>query len=434
MKRKISAKLIAWKLKKGRKPLIIQGARQVGKTFIINEFGHEYFSNIIYINFEADATLSSVFNNNLSPTYLLNRIEIYFNKKIDPENTLIFFDEIQANERALSSLKYFCENAPEYYIIAAGSLLGVMVNRENYSFPVGKVEFLTLFSMDFEEFLWANSQVPLSEEIRKHYYTNSAFDMHNFALELYNDYLIIGGMPAVVSEYLKEKRMIDIIPVQGQIINSYIADMAKYATPHETSKIMMAYNSIPAQLAKDNRKFQYKVIQKGGSSSLFGATIDWLTAAGVVLKCNKIEKGEMPLAAYQNLTSFKLYMSDVGLLTHKSGISMHIILSPNTVNNPFTGSLAENYVANMLVANGFPLYYWTSEDIAEIDFVIQCGTEIIPIEVKANINVRSRSISVYKNKFHPPYTIRISGKNFGFENDIKSVPLYAAFCIGNLEQ
>lgn len=429
MKRKITDRLLSWKDSKNRRPLILHGPRQVGKTYIINEFGREHYEDIIYVNFEANPRIATDFDEDISPKFLINRIEMFFGRKIRPGATLIFFDEVQMCERALTSLKYFCEDAPEYHVIAAGSLLGVAINREKHSFPVGKVEMLYLHPMDFEEYLWANGREQLAKEIRKHYATCEPLDRftHDLALEHYRNYLVVGGMPDAVNAYLADGRMIDAQGVQQLILNTYVADMAKYTSPSEAAKVMACYDSIPSQLAKDNHKFQYKVVQKGGKASLFGASLDWLQAAGVITKCEKIEHGYMPPEVYKSLSSFKVYMSDIGLLTLKSRIVPHDILSES--GNRFIGALTENYVANALAANGFSLYYWESSSQAEVDFIIQMYDKVIPVEVKADIHIKARSLSVYMQKYSPEYAIRISAKNFGFENAIMSVPLYAVFCI-----
>lgn len=432
MKRKITTKLVEWKNSRRRQPLLMYGARQVGKTYVINEFGRDNYENVIYVNFEINLTVAADFNNDISPENIINCLEIFYKQKIVQGKTLIFFDEVQSCERALTSLKYFCESAPEYHVIAAGSLLGVALNRDKFSFPVGKVDLFHLYPMDLEEFLWAVGREQLVDEIRGCYLDNKPLVpmLHDAALHLYKEYLIVGGMPAVVNEYCRNRRLLDAANVQELIVNTYIADMAKYATPAETTKIMAAFQSIPAQLAKDNRKFQYKVIHRGGSASIFGVSIDWLCSAGLVVKCNKVEHGYMPLAAYQDLSSFKLYMGDVGLLILKSGMSTHNILTPVETHNTFIGAIVENYVADQLRVNWSELYYWESAHTAEIDFIIQNQDEIIPVEVKSSSHTRSRSLSVYKAKYTPKYAIRISAKNFGFENQIKAVPLYAVFCIG----
>lgn len=430
MQRKLMKKLKEWKNKHDRMPLLVYGARQVGKTWLLDTFGKECFDDIVYVNFETDGKIAASFEEDLNAGYLLNMLETYYSKRIYPNRTLIILDEIQASERALTSLKYFCEQAPGYAVVAAGSLLGVAVNREKYSFPVGKVEMLSLYPLDFEEFLLAGGYEKLIENIQISYDTGKPLPeaLHRMALEEYKHYLIVGGMPGAVEAYLKERRLMDAINVQSIIQNSYIADMSKYANVSETTKIMACYNSIPSQLAKENHKFQYKVVQSGGSATMFGASIDWLTAAGVVMKCHKIEHGIMPPAAYESLSGFKLYMGDVGLLTLKSRISPHNILS-DIDENIFVGSIAENYVAQALRTNGYDLYYWESKSQAEVDFVIQRDTQIIPVEVKSGIHTRSRSLSVYMDKYKPEISIRLSSKNFGISNGIKSVPLYAAFCL-----
>ena len=429
MKRDLINKLIDWKASSNRKPLIIHGARQVGKTYLVKEFGKQYYDNTIYVNFETNKELSSQIDDSIDAKYIINKLELFYGEKIIPGKTLIFFDEIQANERALTSLKYFCEDAPQYHVAAAGSLLGVAVNRQRYSFPVGKVETMTLYPFDFEEFLWARERAALAEDIRTAFETLEPLPegLHQQAVELYREYLIVGGMPACVKAFLQEKSFLDVSLVQSQIIDNYVADMAKYASASDTVKIRACYQSIPAQLAKENRKFQYKVVQKGGSATIFGASIEWLNLAGVVLKCQKISHAYEPVSVHMELASFKLYMGDVGLLTMKSGIAQQTVLSD--MENQFLGALAENYVAQQLTARGYELFYWESDGSAELDFVLQKGREIIGIEVKSGLNVRSRSLSVFNGKYQPAYNIRFSLRNFGQVDNLKSVPLYAAFCV-----
>ena len=435
MKRKIEEQLIAWKQKTAdRLPLIVNGARQVGKTYILRKFGEEQFQNVVYINLETNLTIASYFNENIQPERLLRYLEASTGERIIPGETLIIFDEIQSCERALTSLKYFCEETPEFHIAAAGSLLGVAINRQHYSFPVGKVETITLYPLDFEEYLWARGKELLSEEIRAAYDAMEPLPdaLHQEAVELYREYLIIGGMPACINVFLKSGSFLDVPLVQNEILDNYIADMAKYASNTDSVKIRACYNSIPAQLAKENKKFQYKVVQKGGSATLFGASIEWLNLAGVVLKCQRINQAFEPIAVYADLSAFKLYMGDVGLLTMKSGISQQTVLSGE--GNTFMGAVTENYVAQQLAAKGYDLYYWESNSTAELDFVLQKGNQIIGIEVKKGEHVRSRSLSVFVNNYKPAYSIRLSLKNFGEKDGLKSVPLYAAFCIkGSME-
>ena len=430
MKRKVEAQLIAWKNKSSeRQPLLVNGARQVGKTYILRKFGEEQFKNVVYVNLETNLTIASYFNDNIAPERLLRYLEASTGERIIAGETLIFFDEIQSCERALTSLKYFCEETPEFHIAAAGSLLGVAINRQHYSFPVGKVETITMYPLDFEEYLWARGKEFLASEIRSAFESMAALPdaLQAEATELYREYLLIGGMPASINAFLRNGSFLDVSLVQNEILDNYIADMAKYASNADSVKIRACYNSIPAQLAKDNRKFQYKVVQKGGSASLFGASIEWLYLAGVVLKCQRISQAFEPISVYADLSAFKLYMGDVGLLTAKSGLSQQTVLSGE--GNTFMGAVTENYVAQQLAANGYNLYYWESNNTAELDFVLQKGNQVTAIEVKKGEHVRSRSLNLFIGTYHPSCAIRLSLKNFGEKDGLKSVPLYAAFCI-----
>lgn len=430
MKRKIVKELIEWKNSKNRKPLILQGARQVGKTYSVLTFGKQYYKNIVYLNFENNRDLSDIFERDLDTERIIKELSIISGQSIFKNDTLLFFDEIQSCERALTSLKYFNENANGYHIIAAGSLLGVAVNRERYSFPVGKVDLKTLYPLDFEEYLMVLGEDDLIGLIKECFDKDMEFSLHNKAMDLYRSYLVIGGMPAVVKDYLEQRDFDFVLANQKNINDSYIADMAKYASPHETTKIMAAFNSIPAQLAKENKKFQYKVIKSGARAYEYETPLDWLKSSGVILKCYKCNEGKLPLSAYTDFNSFKVYMTDTGLLCSKFGIPANIILSDNRAFNDFKGSLTENYVCFALTANNHIPYYWESKGQAEVDFVIQDKEgSIIPIEVKAADNVRAKSLQQFIKKYNPPYSIRVSSKNFGFENGIKSVPLYAVFLI-----
>ena len=429
VKRKIEERLLAWKDKtSNRLPLIVNGARQVGKTYILRKFGAEQFKNVVYINLETNLAVASYFSDNITPERLLRYLEASTGERIIPGETLVILDEIQSCERALTSLKYFCEETPEYHIVAAGSLLGVAINRQRYSFPVGKVETVTLYPLDFEEFLWARGKEVLCEEIRRAYETMEPLPdaLHQEAIELYREYLLIGGMPACINAFLNSGSFLDVPLVQNEILDNYIADMAKYASNTDSVKIRACYNSIPAQLAKDNKKFQYKVVQKGGSAALFGASIEWLNLAGVVLKCQRINQAYEPIAVYADLSAFKLYMGDVGLLTMKSGISQQTVLSGE--GNTFMGAVTENYVAQQLVAEGYDLYYWESNSTAELDFVLQKDNQIIGVEVKKGERVRSRSLNVFINNYKPAYSIRLSLKNFDRKDRVMFLPLYSIFC------
>ena len=428
MERELIKKLRKWKESKNRKPLIIHGARQVGKTYIVTEFGRENYNNMVYVNFEQDEKIIPYFEDSVSPEEIIKVLESFYNEKIVPGQTLIFFDEVQNCNRALTSLKYFTENVPEYDIIAAGSLLGVAINRKKYSFPVGKVILKTVYPLDFEEFLWAKNKELLVNKIKKAYETNSPLNegLHKEAMELYKEFLIVGGMPMAVKSYIEEVRTIDYTEIQSLILSAYTADMAKYTDNSQSIKTIFAYESIPSQLGKDNKKFQYSMIQKGARSSLFGESIDWLINSGLVLKCYKTTRGDVPPNMFADVSSFKIYMSDVGLLSNRTKITKNNL---DEYNKLYKGAITENYVANQLVQNGYELYYWESRTGSEVDFVIIKDEKIIPIEVKSSENVKAKSLQSFIKQYSPEYSIRISSKNFGMENNIKSVPLYATFMI-----
>ncbi|MDD3340080.1 MAG: ATP-binding protein [Lachnospiraceae bacterium] len=430
MKRKIMTKLLAWSEQTGeRMPVLIYGARQVGKTYVMRELGEEHYKNTIYINFEMDEKISAYFEVDIHPDYLIPILEKYFRAQIVPEDTLIIFDEIQMCERALTSLKYFTEEAPEYHVIAAGSLLGVALNHEKYSFPVGKVQMLTMYPMDLEEVLWAKGKEALVDMIRIHFEKNQPMKevLHNEALQEFQHYCIVGGMPAAVNADIARNSPIRQDEIRQMLLNSYIADMTKYADRGDTVRIFAAYDSLPMQLAKDSKKFQYKLIKSGARASQYGDAIDWLIHAGIVNKCMKCSQGFFPVAAYQDLTAFKLYYSDMGIMSARMGMTLEAMQSRETEH--FRGILTENYVSVALKTNGYNLNYWESDNTAEVDFLIQKDNHVIPVECKAGDHVKAKSLMVYMNKYEPAYAVRISTRNFGFVNNIKSVPLYSVFCL-----
>lgn len=423
--------LVLWKNSKNRKPLLLYGARQVGKTYLVKKFGERYFKDVIYVNFETNDIIGKMINENISPKHIIKNLEIIFDKVIDKDNTLIFFDEIQKNTRALTSLKYFCEDEPEYYVIGAGSLLGVHINKKEFSFPVGKVDFLTIYPLSFEEFLINTNNSLLVEKIKECFKANSAMPelIHKKALDLYYDYLSIGGMPEVVKEFINTGSIINSIDYQRDIIESYKNDITKYSESSYAPKIIASFDSIPVQLAKDNKKFQYKLVQKGGTSTIFGDSINWLVNSGIAIKCTKTRIG-VPLRMYEELDSFKLYMNDVGLLTNLSEFPIYLIKNREVVNETMIGLLTENYVASSLKYNNLNLNYWKNDYSSKLDFILQSEKGvIIPLEVKTSNHTKSRSLNNYIKEFNPKYSIRLSTKNFGFDNNIKSVPLYATFCI-----
>ncbi len=431
MYRKLWPELLKWKNMPSdkRKPLLLHGARQVGKTHLLRTLGQDTFEQTVYINFETDLQITELFASDITPEKLIRSIELVTGKKITPDETLLIFDEIQASERALTSLKYFCEMAPEYHVAAAGSLLGITIRREHYSFPVGKVQSLYLYPLDFEEFLLACNEADLATEIRKHVQSLEPLNpaVHQKALELYRTYLLTGGMPEVVKSYIESESFHDVPSIQQEILDNYTADMAKYATPDEAVKITACYRSLPAQLAKENHKFQYRVVQHGGRAATYAAAIDWLITAGVVLPCTKVNTGQIPLRAFADASSFKLYHADTGLLIQQAGIPREVILQD--MPNIYTGAVTENYVAQALCANGYDLFYWTSGQTAEIDFLLQRGIDIIPIEVKKSTKVRSKSLEVYCKRNPVNRAIRFSARNFGEADGLLSLPLYSVFAV-----
>lgn len=431
MRRKLFEYLVAWKKSPYRKPLILQGARQVGKTYSVLEFGREHYDNVAYFNFETSPRLAETFEGNIEPDYLIPILSRLANQTIVRERTLIFLDEVQLCERALTSLKYFCELAPEYHIIVAGSLLGVAVNREQFSFPVGKVDIKTLYPMDMEEFLLACGEDELVGKIKDCFEQDKPLPavFHEAALHYYRQYLVIGGMPDCVKKFLETKNYILVRHTQDMILASYLNDMSKYNTANEIKKTRLVYDNITVQLSKENTRFQYKLVKKGGRASEFENAIEWLSLSGIVTKIYRAEHPKKPLENYRDIDAFKIYVSDVGLLCAKKDIVPEDILYLSEELNDFKGGMVENYVCSQLTASGYTNYYWISDRSAEVDFIIQRQGQIIPIEVKAADNTRAKSLGVYMQMFKPAYAIKVSIKNFGFEDGKKTVPLYAAFCI-----
>ena len=431
MYRKFMIFLEAWKNSVHRKPLILQGARQVGKTYSILEFGRTHYENVAYFNFETNPKLNETFEENISPDYLIPILSHIAGQTIVKEKTLIVFDEVQLCERALTSLKYFCEDAPDYHIIVAGSLLGVAVNREKFSFPVGKVDMKTLYPMDMEEFMLALGENDLVEQIKKCFQTDTPLPsaLHDAAMQLYRQYLVVGGMPECVMQFAETKDYILVRHTQDTILASYLNDMGKYNTPNKIKKIMLVYDSITVQLSRKNTRFQYKLIRKGGRASEFENAIEWLCLSGIVSQVYKVEQIKKPLENYRDIDAFKIYVSDLGLLCAKKDLASNDILYMVEEINDFKGGMAENYVNVQLSLNGYHTYYWESERGAEIDFIIQRDGQLIPIEVKSADNTRAKSLKVYMDTYKPAYAIKFSAKNFGFEDNKKIVPLYAAFCI-----
>lgn len=432
MYRIFEKKLINWKNSGMEKPLMVIGVRQIGKTYTIQKFIKENFEEYIYFNLEKEEYLREIFEKTIDSEKIMDEIELYIGKKIDISKTILFFDEVQVSEKFIVSLKYFCESKRPYKIICAGSLLGVKINRFNDSFPVGKIQMEHMYPMSFEEFLIALNKEMLLEKIKESYENMIPLPTfaHEEALLLYKRYLCVGGMPEAVKNFISNES--DILKydsnILSNIIDMYIADMNKYVKNSiETVKIEKVYKNIPVQLAKDKKTFKYNLIAANARKRMYEHPIEWLISSGMILNSNKIKKAEIPLKVYQDEEYFKLYLSDVGILVAMSEIRFNDLILDKTFS--FRGAITENYVAQEFTANDISLYYWTYGRNAEVNFIIYNNDGIIPVEVKSGDNVRSTNLKFYINENKPKYSIRLSTRNFGFENNIKSIPLYAAFCI-----
>ena len=431
MYRRIEETLAAWKKRPGHLPVVLFGARQVGKTFSLLQFGSRNYERTVYVSLEVDEYIVREIERDMRPKSILKALSDYRGVAIDPADTLIVLDEVQSCERALTALKYFAEECPEYDVIAAGSLLGVAVDRKHYSFPVGKVETIQMVPMDFEEYLFAIGKKEQAGRIRKAFADRGPLPdfLHDELMRDYRDYLLTGGMPAVVQSVLDERAPGERKDIAKGIVTQYLADMTKYCGSAESVKIRMAFDSLPTQLAKENTRFQYGMVRKGASSSYFGGAIDWLKASGTILICRRIGHGFFPPSAHIDLSAFKLYMSDVGLLSARTDATPESLVVGGPSNAGYRGDLTENYVACALHANGYELFYWESDGKAEVDFVIAKDGASIPIEVKAAENTKSRSLNEFRKRYDPPCAIRLSGRNFGFHDGLLSLPLYAAFLV-----
>ena len=423
MERILLKELKEWKNSPNRKPLIIQGARQVGKTWLMKTFGKTDFEQVIYLNFESSERLKNLFVADFNIQRILSVIEIETNQKIDVANCLLIFDEVQEAEKGLTALKYFYEQAPQYYIIAAGSLLGVSLQKNN-SFPVGKVDFLQLYPLSFIEFLQNTGEALLANElVNKNWEVVSTF--HEKLVEKLRLYYFIGGMPEAVVSYIENNDLKMVRTIQQKIIIGYENDFAKHAPNEIVPKIRMVWQSLISQLAKENRKFIYGQIKKGSRAKDFETAINWLVDAGLVLKVNRIETPMLPLNAYADFDSFKLFLLDVGLLNAIGNIDQKILLEKNNILTQFKGALTEQYVCQQLKIKT-ALFYWSvANSLAEIDFLIQSKNEIIPIEVKAEENVKSKSLKVYVEKFSPKIAMRTSMNAYREESWLVNVPIYA---------
>ncbi len=431
MYRKFYEELTAWENNKIQEPLLVVGARQVGKTWIIKEFCENTYDDFVYINLEEQRELVSIFDNSLQPEAILKNISIFLGRQIQRDTTLVI-DEIQQSERAITALKYFAEADCNYRVIGAGSLLGVKINRFESSFPVGKVRIKYMYPMDFEEFLLATGEEQLRDAIKYSFEKMIQLPeaIHKKALDIYHDYLIVGGMPAAVNNYVNTSCNIALF--DGEILSNlhlaYLADMSKYVrNASETAKITAVYESIPGQLAKPNPKFKYKEIKSTAVKRDYYGPIDWLDSSGMIIKINKIESPRTPLKAYEDIDNFKIYYSDVGILSCECEVNPSDLLQKT--HNIYKGAIIENYVLSQLKINYKNLYFYKPSDSMEIDLMIAIDGKTIPIEVKSGRHKSSKSLKNYIETYEPEYAIRISENNFGYVDNIKSIPLYAVFCI-----
>lgn len=430
MKRSLYTDLLDWKKSQKRKPLLLQGARQVGKTYLINEFAHKEYKNYIYLNFELDPNLEILFQGKLDPKEIMQNISLYFGKKIDHKDTLIFFDEIQIIPRAISSLKYFYEQAPEFHVVAAGSLLGVSVGKQS-SFPVGKVNFLQMYPLNFSEYLMAFKEDLLLNELKKHKVGTPIIELlHQKLLTHLKMYLFLGGMPEVLQDFIKYNDIKSARLIQNEILTAYEKDFSKYAVPSQAVKTAELWRSIPFQLARENKKFKYGDVRKNSRASTYEQTIEWLKSAGLIHVSYSINTPKLPLAAYTDYSKFKLFMLDTGLLGAMLNISSEIIINPNKLFAEYNGAFIENFVALELKSAGVnQLYYWTSKSDAEVDFIIQLQNAIFPLEVKSGHSRNLKSIRTYEEKYKPSCIFRVSPRNFFTDKEFVDLPLYGAFLL-----
>lgn len=428
MKRSVYTSLLEWKESKDRKPLLIQGARQVGKTYIVKEFGGNEYQDFVHLNFERDPDLKQLFKGKVDPHKIIEEIGFYANRKLSLKDTLIFFDEIQECEEAITSLKYFYEEATDYHIIAAGSLLGVAVVK-NRSFPVGKVNFLTMYPMSFGEFLWANNENLLYDRILK----NRNFEpfskvIHEKLIDYLKIFLFLGGMPEVVDNYLKNRDISDARKIQKEIVKAYQNDFSKYSTSIEAVKIREVWQSIPFQLAKENKKFKYNDVRKKARASHFESSIEWLHQAGLIYLTYNISAPKLPISGYADRSKFKIFLLDTGLLGALLDVSPQLIIQPNQLFKEYNGAFVENFVASELsVLFNRELYYWTSRGTSEVDFIISKNEAVLPIEVKSGTNRNLKSLQVYTEKYLPDKIIRTSPRNYHAKDNFVNLPLYAIF-------
>lgn len=424
MKRKIMDNLRTWKKQAARKPLLLMGARQVGKTYILKKFGEEEFHNTVYLNFEDNPRLRQLFDAGLDPEIILKSLNIEMDTEIVQGKTLLIFDEIQECPNALNSLKYFYEKAPEQHIVAAGSLLGVKLTHIK-GFPVGKVQFLSLYPLSFLEFLEALGEVRLktfTEELRS--VEPLPPNLHELLLSRFKEYLFVGGMPEAVAEYIVTQNLSKVREIQSAILNAYALDFAKHAPTEHIMRINQVWDSIPHQLAKENRKFIYSAIRTGARAKEFEVALQWLVEAGLIHKAQQVSTPKIPISAYADTNAFKIYLVDVGLLGAMANLSPKTLLYDNELFQEFRGAITENFVAQELIHSQYGLFYWTSEGKAEVDFVVEQNGSIYPLEVKSGNSSKKKSLKVYEDAYSPSLLIRCSPMNLRQDSIVLNCPLY----------
>ena len=434
MERTAYQNLMEWKNQSTRKPLLVQGARQVGKTYLIKDFGAKEYGDLAYFNFEQTSELSTFFESTLDPGILLESLGAFIGKKIKPGETLIFFDEIQVCPRALTSLKYFNEQAPQYHLIAAGSLLGVSVGKAS-SFPVGKVHFLTLYPLSYFEYLKAMGEAPLWELLSdKKDYQALPEALHEKLLRHLKYYLYIGGMPEAVASYAKNQDISEARSIQNEILKAYERDFSKHSSSSEAIRVSEIWRSIPQQLAKENKKFMYSAVKKGGRASQFESAVEWLHKAGLLQLAYHVETPKHPLSGYADNSKFKVYLLDSGLLGAMLNLSSRLIVSGDNLFSEYNGAFIENYVSAELTRLEYidRLYYWTSKSMAEVDFIVARPDGIFPLEVKSGTSRHAKSLRIYAEKYLPGRVYRASARNFTRDDDFINLPLYAVALFGRL--
>ena len=422
MKRYAIQRLVEWKNTKKRKPLIIRGARQVGKTWLMKEFGNTHFENMAYINFDNNERMKILFDGDYDISRLIDGLQLESGEKITPQTTLMVFDEVQEVPKALSSLKYFYENAPEYAIMAGGSLLGVALHKGT-SFPVGKVDFCNLYPLNFCEFLEGIGEEGLVELLRKKDWKLIAAFATKFT-DLLRKYYYVGGMPEAVAEYAETKDYAEVRRIHEQILFTYENDFSKHAPINVVPRIKNIWNSVPAQLSRENKKFSPGIVQKGSRLGDYEVALQWLLDCGLIYQVKQINKPSIPLSSYET-TFFKIFIHDLGLLSTKTELDVKTLLEGNRIFEEFKGSLTEQYVLQEMISNGITPFYWSSSGTAEVDFVFKHESDVFPLEVKAEENLQSKSLKVYNEKYNPKICLRTSMRDYRKESWLMNIPLYA---------